>query len=42
MEPTDEKIRNALHDMIDVLTPTQLHAMYLVCAKLFIAWTEKK
>jgi hypothetical protein len=40
-QPTDEQIRKALHDMIDVLEPTQLHAIYLICAKLYLKWNSR-
>ena len=39
--PTDDQLRKALHDMIDVVEPTQLHAIYLICAKLYLKWNEK-
>jgi hypothetical protein len=40
IEPSDDMIRKALHDMIDVLEPTQLHAIYLINANLFLHWNR--
>ena len=41
MEPTDEQLRQCLKDMVDVLEPTQLHAIWLICAKLYLKWSER-
>lgn len=39
--PTDENLRKTLKEMIDVLDSDKLHAMYLVCSKLFLVWYDK-
>lgn len=41
MEPTDDQLRQSLKEMIDLLEPTQLHAIWLICAKLYLKWTDK-
>jgi hypothetical protein len=41
-EPTDDEMRASFKDLVDVLNPTELHALFYVVARLWVGWKEKK